>query len=199
MTGLPGGMPRLGRGGHRNPTQGACVMEYTALLAGQRFNDHPRCTHPALAGLARDINDQLSDPARQELISRAPALAAVGRNQAGVAVAVATAALTARDGLGTVRPAGRWRHRQLARLRARDRPGRGWWGRFRDTYCALGLVRVGLGFLEGPGGGEAHERALLGVLDRALILVGQGRPVRPCSTESTTTPPAAGVGLGVSG
>lgn len=43
-------------------------MEYVSYLAGERFSDHPSCTHPLLASLARNVNDHLSDPARQRIV-----------------------------------------------------------------------------------------------------------------------------------
>jgi hypothetical protein len=42
-------------------------MEYTSIIAGERFSDHPRCTDPALAAVARAVNDYSSDAARQPL------------------------------------------------------------------------------------------------------------------------------------
>ncbi|WP_344829386.1 hypothetical protein [Nonomuraea dietziae] len=43
-------MPILSRGRHRNPRKGACFMELASYLAGERWSDHPACTHPLLAG-----------------------------------------------------------------------------------------------------------------------------------------------------
>ena len=43
-------------------------MEYASYLAGERFSDHPSCTHPLLASLARNVNDHLSDDARQRIV-----------------------------------------------------------------------------------------------------------------------------------
>lgn len=69
------GLPLLDRGAHRSPRHGACLMEYVSVLAGERFRDHPRCTHPALAQLARWVNDQIIDPAaRSKLALLAPDL-----------------------------------------------------------------------------------------------------------------------------
>ena len=45
---LPDGMPVLSRGRHRTPRRGACFMEFASLLAGERWSDHPSCTHPLL-------------------------------------------------------------------------------------------------------------------------------------------------------
>ena len=72
---IPAGMPILGRGRHRHPTHGACLMEATALLTGQPFTDHPVGVHPLIAAVARIINDAVSDPARQQLLRFAPAAA----------------------------------------------------------------------------------------------------------------------------
>ena len=50
---IPDGMPVLSRGKHRSPRRGACFMELASVLAGERWSDHPACTHPLLAQLAR--------------------------------------------------------------------------------------------------------------------------------------------------
>jgi hypothetical protein len=69
----PNQLPLLQRGHHRRPEDGACVMEYVSVLAGGKFTDHPRCTHPALATLARLVNDWIDDDeARSELALFAP-------------------------------------------------------------------------------------------------------------------------------
>lgn len=44
------------------------------MLAGERWSDHPRCTHPLLAGVARQINDHTSDAARSRLAVMVPAV-----------------------------------------------------------------------------------------------------------------------------
>ncbi len=61
-------MPTLSAGKHRRPQQGACFMEFASYLAGERFSDHPACTHPSLAALARDVNDLTTDRARDALM-----------------------------------------------------------------------------------------------------------------------------------
>ena len=58
---LPDGIPVLSRGHHRTPRRGACFMELASVLAGERWSDHPACTHPLLAELARLVNDDTSD------------------------------------------------------------------------------------------------------------------------------------------
>lgn len=71
---LPAGMPALSRGRHRGPEQGACLLEYTSLLAGESFSDKPNSVEPTLAALVRILNDALDPDARSELAHLAPAL-----------------------------------------------------------------------------------------------------------------------------
>jgi hypothetical protein len=47
-------------------------MEFASYLAGERWSDHPACTHPLLASLARQVNDHVSDDARQTLLTLVP-------------------------------------------------------------------------------------------------------------------------------
>jgi hypothetical protein len=70
----PDVLPILSRGKHRSPRQGACFMELASLLAGERWSDHPACTHPLLAALARHVNDATSDAGRQWLAELAPSV-----------------------------------------------------------------------------------------------------------------------------
>ena len=67
---LPDGLPILSRGRHRNPKRGACFMELASVLAGERWSDHPSCTHPLLAQLAPDgvLVAPVGPPGRQELL-----------------------------------------------------------------------------------------------------------------------------------
>jgi len=67
-------VPVLSRGKHRNPRRGACFMELASYLAGERWSDHPACTHPLLAALARDVNDFTSDAARGRLAGLIPSV-----------------------------------------------------------------------------------------------------------------------------
>ena len=60
-------MPVLSSGRHRSARRGACFMEYASYLAGLRWSDHPACTHPTLAALARLVNDLSTDNARSKL------------------------------------------------------------------------------------------------------------------------------------
>ena len=122
-------IPILSRGKHRGPRAGACFMELVSYLAGERWSDHPACTHPLLAAVARDVNDCTSDAGRPRLAELIPSVigltgedlhidarialacarralpvAAVARQQTmAVSVLACERVLTALDG----RPAGR--------------------------------------------------------------------------------------------
>src|SRR2546430_6952780 len=73
-TGVPEIVPLLSRGKHRNPRKGACFMELASVLAGERWSDHPACTHPLLAALARHVNDYTSDAGRRRLAELIPSV-----------------------------------------------------------------------------------------------------------------------------
>lgn len=60
-------LPILSAGRHRSAKRGACFMEFASYLAGERWSDHPACTHPTLAATARLVNDLSSDDARSKL------------------------------------------------------------------------------------------------------------------------------------
>lgn len=74
---VPDLVPVLSRGKHRSPRKGACFMEMAAFLAGERWSDHPRCTHPLLAALARSVNDLTSDGSRSRLGALIPTVIGV--------------------------------------------------------------------------------------------------------------------------
>jgi hypothetical protein len=67
-------VPVLSRGKHRNPRKGACFMEFASYLAGEPWSDHPACTHPLLAGVARDVNDCTTDAGRARLAPLIPSV-----------------------------------------------------------------------------------------------------------------------------
>lgn len=71
---LPELVPILSRGKHRHARKGACFMEMAAYLAGERWSDHPRCTHPLLGELARLVNDFTSDDNRSQLVDFIPSV-----------------------------------------------------------------------------------------------------------------------------
>lgn len=71
---VPDLVPQLSRGKHRSPRKGACFMELASYLAGERWSDHPSCTHPLLAALARLVNDHTSDAGRSRLAGLVPSV-----------------------------------------------------------------------------------------------------------------------------
>jgi hypothetical protein len=71
---LPDLVPILARGKHRSPRKGACFMEMASYLAGERWSDHPGCTHPLLASVARLVNDRTSDLSRGRLVALIPSV-----------------------------------------------------------------------------------------------------------------------------
>src|SRR5699024_5080288 len=77
MTTAPTMMPMLARGKHRKPRRGACFMELASYLAGEPWSDHPACTDPALAQLARLVNDLTTDAGRPQLAPMIPAVIGV--------------------------------------------------------------------------------------------------------------------------
>ena len=92
----PDFMPVLGRGKHRGPRKGACFMEFASYLAGERWSDHPSCTHPLLARLARLINDYTSDANRQHLVELVPSVVGLTSDDERVDLRIALrAAITA--------------------------------------------------------------------------------------------------------
>ena len=68
------GMPMLSRGTHLRPEDGACLMEYVSVLAGEPFSDHPRCTHRVLGELDHLVNDAVAAQTRAGLAVLAPDL-----------------------------------------------------------------------------------------------------------------------------
>lgn len=70
----PTAIPILSRGRHRHPPKGACFMEYASLLAGTAWSDQPDCTHPLLALVAREVNDETSDTGRALLVPLIPSV-----------------------------------------------------------------------------------------------------------------------------
>jgi hypothetical protein len=67
-------LPTLSRGKHRTPRKGGCFMEFASLLAGEPWSDHPACTHPLLAAVARHVNDLTSDAGRPRLAGLIPSV-----------------------------------------------------------------------------------------------------------------------------
>jgi hypothetical protein len=75
-------------------------MEFASFLAGERWSDHPRCTHPLLAALARAVNDCTSDEGRGRLVPLIPDV--VGLNPTDPRAAGVIALHCARSALAVV-------------------------------------------------------------------------------------------------
>ncbi|MGH9227160.1 MAG: hypothetical protein ACRD07_00255 [Acidimicrobiales bacterium] len=88
-TRVPELIPELTRGKHRNPRKGACFMELVSYLAGEPWSDHPACTHPLLAALARLVNDHTSDAGRRNLVELAPSVIGLTSDDPRVDVRIA--------------------------------------------------------------------------------------------------------------
>jgi hypothetical protein len=122
-------------------------MEYTSLLAGERFSDEPACTERVLTALAQSVNDATSDGGRQRLAPLAAELA--GANGGGPAAVVAVV----RRCVLTALPYAEGRRRWLLLVAAfgADRANSGWSKGFDadmidpDTDLALVTARLGGG------------------------------------------------------
>ncbi|HET7474942.1 MAG TPA: hypothetical protein VFJ97_02840 [Dermatophilaceae bacterium] len=72
-------------------------MEMASFLAGERWSDHPACTHPLLAELARMVTDYSGDVDRQQLAPLIPDVIGLNgkdiRIDAEIALSCAQAAL----------------------------------------------------------------------------------------------------------
>ncbi|MEV0612398.1 hypothetical protein AB0I81_03670 [Nonomuraea sp. NPDC050404] len=72
-------------------------MELASYLAGERWSDHPACTHPLLAALARLVNDNTGDASRAKLVHLVPSIIGLAsddlRVDAHIALRCATTAL----------------------------------------------------------------------------------------------------------
>lgn len=55
-------------------------MEMASYLAGERWSDHPACSHKLLATLARDVNDHVSDDYRSRLVPLVPSVIGLKSN-----------------------------------------------------------------------------------------------------------------------
>lgn len=108
-TSFPDALPVLSSGRHRNPRDGGCAMEWVSLLAGERWSDHPACTHPLLAHLTRSVNDLVGDRARAALTHLVPALVGL-RGGDDAAWSLEIASVAARHAVRRSRP---WDRRDL--------------------------------------------------------------------------------------
>lgn len=98
----PEQVPILRPGIHLAAEDGACLMEYVSLIAGESFSDAPRCTDPAVAAVARLVNDAMTDATRSSLVDLAPRLASCrttsGQRSSAIVVEAVTTEALARAG-----------------------------------------------------------------------------------------------------
>src|SRR4051812_47674736 len=92
---VPDLVPVLSRGRHRSPRKGACFMELASFMAGERWSDHPACTHPLLAALACQVNDATRDAARHLLAPLIPDVVGLTSDDPRVDVRIALRSATA--------------------------------------------------------------------------------------------------------
>lgn len=88
-------MPILSAGRHRSPRSGACFMEFASYLAGERWSDHPACTHAGLAHLARAVNDLTSNEGRSRLTSLIPSVIGLTSDDPRLELVIAVNAVAA--------------------------------------------------------------------------------------------------------
>jgi hypothetical protein len=74
-------------------------MEFASYLAGERWSDHPSCTHAGLSQLARAVNDLTSNESRSRLAPLIPSVIGLSSDDPRLefALAVHAAAVALRD------------------------------------------------------------------------------------------------------
>jgi hypothetical protein len=92
---VPFSVPLLGRGQHRDPRTGACLVEFASVLAAAPWSDAPATVDPALAQVARHVNDAMSDAGRRLLVPLAPLLVGTAGADLRVRPALITVCLSA--------------------------------------------------------------------------------------------------------
>jgi hypothetical protein len=142
-TTLPVGLPILAAGAHRSETDGACLLEFVSVLAGEPFSVHPSCVHPILAAIARGVDANVSEPARPALAVIVPDL--IGTRGAAARADPILCGLVAAAAL-RVDPTHHSARRELCRARRRARACRpllhGWIGLTRRRYQRFAVRRV---------------------------------------------------------
>lgn len=77
-------------------------MEIASLLVGESWSDHPACTHPVLAAVARMVNDLSSEEGRQALAPLIPSV--IGTNVADPRIGPQVAVICVEVALQHARP-----------------------------------------------------------------------------------------------
>ena len=117
-------LPAPSAGPHRNPRKGACFMETASYLAGERWSDHPTCTHPPLGSLALLVINAQPDWERSQLLSLIPDVVGLTGDDPLIDMAIATSAPVAALPVGSA-PSQSRRDATffLQRVRRPQRPG----------------------------------------------------------------------------
>lgn len=139
-------------------------MEMASYLAGERWSDHPACTHPALAAVARSVNDGTSDAGRGALAPLIPSVVGLHSDapllHARLALLCATRALpvVAEERQRVMAVAALAADRVLARSDGRG-PGAGLLPTTREALASVPLAAWAHGFATaGDVGLSAHRR-----------------------------------------
>jgi hypothetical protein len=176
---LPAGIPMLCSGAHDAPEHGACFMEYASVLAGERFSDHPHCTHPVLAAACRAINDHISDGARQRLVGYVPEVIGTATHDPHVSAALT---LLCADAAEPSAPGRFVLARSVALQRLQGLTG-GRWARFRvrcteRDYAAAATKVVGeaVSTIAPHGGDRALHQLLVDLLECYRTTANAGQP-----------------------
>jgi hypothetical protein len=109
---------RIGRGSHPGPSEGACVMELSSMLAGERFSDHPKSVCRVIASFLRAYNDAVDDRRRQDLYSCAAAVVGTRSSRATERARLARCERELAELRGAAAPG--WRRRLAHGLRCLD-------------------------------------------------------------------------------
>ncbi len=181
-------LPLLSRGRHRSPRKGACFMELAGFLAGERWSDHPACTHPLLARLARGVNDVTSDDARPRLAVLIPSVIGLTSDDPtwdhAIALVAASAALPMapeerQRALAVGHPHLRPHARRTRRVRSARDPGPGGRARPRAGRPGRRPARraVGRRFTTEHGGGRLTRHPGSAIVDFSVQAIAwSGRP-----------------------
>lgn len=139
----PSQLPVIDAGRHL-PGPDGCLMEITSLVAGERWSDSPRCTHPLLATVARMANDGCSARRRPQLLRFVADLATTPGTAPASGAAVVLVCARAAIGVGVVKRSIRRHLRRAAgRLTRRtNADGSGVMARLADRLYTHGSGRL---------------------------------------------------------
>lgn len=168
--GIPDSMPLLSAGRHVSPADGACVMELVSVLAGLRWTDRPRCTHPALAELARVINDRLPDGEQARLAPYAPQLVGLRPKDLRVTPSLVQLCIDAREPAPASGAPRRRARRAARRLQAACGGRHRWWLTVTEPFYRTGSRQAIDDAVLEVARGPHPARELVALFERAVTL-----------------------------